>query len=330
MMKILLTGSTGFVGRRLTSYILEKTDAILSLSERNDSDKKACVRACNHRVTIVRIGNISSDTCWNEALVGCDVVIHAAARVHVMDESERDPVAKFREVNVEGTLNLARQAVLAGARRFIYLSSIKVNGEYTQSGARFTPHDVAKPEDPYSVSKFEAEQGLMELAEKSQMEVVIVRPPLVYGPGVKGNFLRMMHLLKKGMPLPLGALNRNKRSFVSVDNLVSFVTTCISHPEAANQIFLVSDDDDLSTTDLLKKIQKLLGYRFLLLPIPRWLLIIVATFLGKKAEVMRLSNSLQVDISKSLRLLNWKPIESVDDALSRTVHEFISKNRQDL
>ena len=324
-MKILLTGSTGFVGRKLAKYILEQTEAILNLAVRNGSDKEACVQASNQRAILMRVGNISSGTHWHEALIGCDLVIHAAARVHVMNDQVRDPLMEFREINVEGTLNLARQAEQAGVRRFIYLSSIKVNGEYTQPGIQFTPYDVAMPEDPYSISKYEAEQGLMRLAEKSQMEIVIIRPPLVYGPGVKGNFLRMMQLLQKGIPLPLGALKENRRSFVSIDNLVNFIMICATHPCAANQVFLVSDGEDLSTTDLLCKIRKLFGKQGMLLPVPAWILNGAAILFGKKCEIMRLCGSLQVDTSKSQKLLNWGPIQGVDEALYSTVYDYIHK-----
>jgi nucleoside-diphosphate-sugar epimerase len=244
-----------------------------------------------------------------------------------MKDDVPDPLTLFREVNVEGTLNLARQAVKSGVRRFIYISSAKVNGEYTQPNLPFGPEHIAMPEDHYSISKYEAEQGLLLLAKKSKMEVVIIRPPLVYGPGVKGNFLHMMHLLQKGLPLPLGALKKNKRSFVSVDNLANFITTCISHPNAANQIFLVSDDEDLSTTDLLRKIQLLLGARVPLLPVPSWILNTIAGLLGRKSEIKRLCGSLQVDISKARELLNWAPIETVDIALHRAVHDYMKMSK---
>ena len=187
----------------------------------------------------------------------------------------------------------------------------------------FSADNAAMPEDPYAISKYEAERGLMLLAEKSGMEVVIIRPPLVYGPGVKGNFLRMMQLLQKELPLPFGALKKNKRSFVSVANLVDFITLCISHPHAANQIFFVSDDNDLSTTDLLRKIQFLLGSYAPLIPVPLWFLSGAASLLGKEVELKRLRGSLQVDISKSRKLLNWQPIEDVDEALYRTVQYYL-------
>ena len=321
-MKILLTGSTGFIGRALTSYLLEQTDALLHLAIRKSSDMEMIEQTYNERVLSTCIGDISAGTNWLDLLIDCDVVVHCAARVHIMDEWVRDPLRAFREINVDGTLNLAQQAAQAGVRRFIYLSSIKVNGEYTQSDMPFSPDDIATPMHPYSISKFEAEQGLMRLAESSNMEVVIIRPPLVYGPGVKGNFLRMLQLLHKKLPLPFGALKKNKRSFVSVSNLINLITICLTHPNAANQIFLVSDDHDLTTVELFQKIQQTLESRSLFLPVPIWALNSAAILLGKKEEIMRICGSLQVDISKSQKLLNWQPIESVDEALHRTVCDY--------
>lgn len=321
-MKILLTGATGFIGQKLVRYLLEHTDATLQLAVRKQCDIGISDALNIQRVGVITVGDISLEANWNSALTDCEVVIHAAGRVHVINEEAPDSLHAFREVNVEGTLKLARQAIEAGVRRFIFLSSIKVNGEYTQSGIPFGPDDEVMPEHPYSISKYEAEKGLMDLAEKSQMEVVIIRPPLVYGPGVKGNFLYMIHWLQKKTPLPLGALKNNRRSFVSVDNLVDFIATCVNHPKAANQIFLVSDDDDLSTTLLLRKIRRLLGNPIPLLPVPSWLLNSAAGMIKKRSEMMRLSGSLQVDISKSQKLLNWEPIESVDNALYRTIQDY--------
>ena len=323
MMNTLLTGSTGFIGQALVHHLIQHTDYSLHLAVRNMGSQFMCDKIADQRVITHPVGDISSATNWHAALMGCNVVIHAAARVHVMDEQADDPLKAFRDVNVEGTLNLARQAVQAGVQRFIYLSSVKVNGESTQLHKPFGPDDVAMPEDPYAISKYEAEQGLLSLAANSPMDVVIIRPPLVYGPGVKGNFLRMMQLMQKGMPLPLGALKKNKRSFVSVGNLVSLIENCMTNPNAVNQVFLVSDDIDLSTTDLLQKIQTQLGNRVPLIPIPLWLLNGAATMLGKEAELNRLSSSLQVDISKSRDLLHWQPMEGVDEALYKTVQPLI-------
>ena len=328
-MRILLTGANGFIGSKLSNYLLERTDVTLNLTLRADKRVKICDEIHKKRTAFININDISSDTCWQKALFDCQVVIHTAARVHVMDEKVADPLAEFRKINVEGTANLARQAMKAGIRRFIYLSSIKVNGEYTYQGSAFNSEDAANPEDPYSISKHEAEEYLINLSKNCSMEIVIIRPPLVYGPGVKGNFFRMLQLAQKNMLLPLGRIKENKRSFISINNLVSLINVCITHSSAANQIFLASDGDDLSTTDLLRKIRELFGRQALLLPVPLWILEKICTLLGKKTEIMRIFGSLQIDISKTQQMLNWEPIESVDDALYNTVQDFRQKHKPD-
>jgi nucleoside-diphosphate-sugar epimerase len=323
MMNILVTGATGFIGEKLTEHLLEQPETIVHLAVRRKSIKIANDKTYANRIILNHIGDISSVTDWHQALANCEVVVHTAGRVHIMNDLVSDPLMTFREVNVGGTLNLARQAAEMGVKRFIYLSSIKVNGEYTQPDCPFSPDDVVRPEHPYAISKYEAEQGLRALAEKSQMELVIIRPPLVYGPGVSGNFLRMMQLLHKGSLLPFGALTKNKRSYVSVNNLVHLIALCITHPQAANQTFLISDNEDLSTTDLFRRILMRLENRMPLIPVPAWILNVAATLLRRKPEMMRICGSLQVDISKSEKLLNWQPIESLDDALSRTVSDYM-------
>ncbi|MCY1297327.1 N-acetyl-alpha-D-glucosaminyl-diphospho-ditrans,octacis-undecaprenol 4-epimerase [compost metagenome] len=249
-------------------------------------------------------------------------MIHCAARVHVMNDTEADPLAAFRRANVEGTLTLARQARDAGVRRFIFVSSIKVNGESTEPGNPFTADQIPAPVDPYGVSKQEAEQGLRAIAEDSGMEVVIVRPTLVYGPGVKANFLSMMRWLNRGVPLPFGAIH-NRRSLVSLYNLVDLIVTCIHHPAAANQTFLVSDGEDVSTTELLRRIGKALGRPARLLPVPSAMLEMGATALGKRALSQRLCGSLQVDINKTRELLGWTPPVSLEEALKRTANHYL-------
>ena len=255
-------------------------------------------------------------------MAGVQIVIHAAARVHVMSESSADPLAEFRKVNVDGTLNLARQAVAAGVRRFIFVSSIKVNGEGTEPGKPYKADDAPAPVDPYGISKLEAEHGLLALAAETGMEVVIIRPVLVYGPGVKANFRSMMNWLNKGIPLPLGSI-RNKRSLVALDNLVDLIVTCIEHPAAANQVFLVSDGEDLSTTELLRRMGAALGKPARLLPLPGAWLNGAACLLGKGAIAQRLCGSLQVDIEKTRRLLGWTPPVTVDEALRKTARHFL-------
>ncbi len=270
------------------------------------------------------IPDITGATDWSQVLMSCDVVIHTAARVHIMEENSCNPLDEFRRVNVEGTLNLARHAVKQGVKRFIFISSIGVNGESTSDQRPFKPDDLPKPDSAYAISKYEAEQGLLALASETGLEVVIIRPPLVYGPGAKGNFQRMMKLISSGIPLPLGRVN-NQRSFVYVGNLVCLIMRCVEHPQAANQVFLVSDGDDLSTTELLHKIGSSLEKPARLLPIPYRILGLSATLLGKKAIFQRLCGSLQVDISKTCELLDWQPIVKPDEALRITAEDYLRK-----
>jgi len=273
-------------------------------------------------VEMATVGGIDGLSNWTDALCGAKVVVHLAARVHIMRDEAADPLTEFRRVNVEGTLNLARQAADAGVRRFIYLSSIKVNGEQTLCEQSFTVQDVPAPLDPYSISKHEAEESLRKLAQQTGMEVVIIRPPLVYGPGVKANFLAMMRWLHKGVPLPLGAIH-NRRSLVALDNLVDLIITCLDHPAAANQTFLISDGEDLSTTELLRRMGLALGRPARLIPVPVSLLTSGAALLGRRDMAQRLCGSLQVDISKARALLGWKPPISVDEGLRRTAQGFL-------
>ncbi len=269
-------------------------------------------------VTAVKVGNQSSTTDWSNALHGVDVVVHCAARVHVMQDGASDPLAAYRRVNVEGTLNLARQAAARGVRRFIFVSSIKVNGEATQPGHPFKADGAPAPLDLYGVSKLEAEQVLRALEAETGMEVVIVRPPLVYGPGVKANFASMMRWVERGVPLPLGAIH-NARSMVALDNLVDLLMVCIKHPSAAGQTFLVSDGEDVSTTELLRRTAQARGKKPLLVPVPAAVLELGAALLGKRAVAQRLCGSLQVDIEKTRNLLNWAPPLTLDQGLRKAV-----------
>lgn len=304
---VLVTGAAGFVGSGVTFELLRRRYPVVG-SVRDVAGKSMA--------NLVSSGPISGKTDWSEALVSKDVVIHCAARAHVMNDRESDPLEVFREVNVRGTLSLARQAATAGVQRFIFVSSVKVNGEQTLEGQAFFSNDSPFPEDSYGISKHEAEVGLRELAAKTGMEVVIVRPPLVYGPGVKGNFASMINLVWKGVPLPLGAVH-NKRSLVALDNLIDLIITCISHPNAANETFLVSDGEDLSTTQLLRGVAKAMGKSSRLIPIPEGVLQFGATLLGKKSVAQRLLGSLQVDISYTQNCLNWAPPLTVTRGLQR-------------
>ncbi|WP_407291283.1 UDP-glucose 4-epimerase family protein [Stutzerimonas zhaodongensis] len=307
-MNILLTGASGFIGRVIERELRKRVGISLTLLVRSAGP------ALSPSTHIV--GSLSGNTDWSTAVAQRQVVIHAAARAHVMKDEVADPLAEYRRVNVEGTLNLARQAAAAGVKRFIFISSIKVNGEGTVKARAFSANDEAAPEDAYGLSKLEAELGLLKLAAQTGMEVVIIRPPLVYGPGVKGNFASMIKLVEKGLPLPLGAIY-NKRSLVGVDNLVDLIIRCIDHPAAANQVFLAGDGQDLSTTELLRGVGEAMGKPARLIPVPAGMLEIGAALLGKKAMAQRLLGSLQVDINKACELLDWKPPYTVQEGLRR-------------
>lgn len=309
-MLILVTGGSGFVGRMLCAE-MALTKHLIRLALR-----KINLRLSNFDQCVV--GSLNGTTDWSGPLANVDVVIHMAARAHVMKDTSIDPLAEFRKVNVDATLNLAIQASQAGVKRFIYISSVKVNGESTELGKPFREDDNANPEDAYGLSKFEAEQGLLIIAKSSGMEVVIIRPPLIYGPGVKANFKSILLTLKLGLPMPLAHIY-NKRSFVYVGNLVSLIICCINHPAAANHIFLVSDGCDLSTTSLLKKCAMALGVQARLFAAPHMLMLFCAKFLGKRDVASRIYGNLQVDISKSHQLLGWTPPISVEEGLLLTV-----------
>ena len=314
-MKILVTGGSGFLGGALCSSLIKKGELV-----------KSALRSTNNRIEgaeVVVIDNIDAHTNWIEALHGVYVVVHLAARVHVMNEEAADPLFEFRRVNVDGTLNLARQASEAGVRRFVFISSIKVNGECTDLGHPFTADQIPVPGDPYGVSKYEAEMGLWALSEKTGMEVVIIRSPLVYGPGVKANFMSMMNWLWRGVPLPLGGVTKNRRSFVFIDNLVSMIIACINHPAAANQTFLVSDDEDLSTAGLLDRMALALGCSSKLITVPTALITLGAKLIGRSDISQRLCGSLQVDIKKTKDLLGWSPPVSVNEGLCKTAAHFL-------
>lgn len=308
---ILVTGASGFVGSALVARLAR--DGIKAMACFRQYD--ACVP---DGIKSVRVGELTFDTDWSEALADVNAVIHAAARVHVMDDSAKAPLAEYRRINVDGTLNLARQAAAAGVWRFVFISSIKVNGEATTLGRPFLADDDSAPLDPYGLSKMEAEQGLIEIAARTGMEVVIVRPPLVYGPGVKANFAALIRAVHRGWLLPLGAVH-NQRSMVALDNLVDFLVTCLSHPRAANQSFLVSDGRDLSTTELVRGLAHAAAVPARLIPVPLWALRIGATLLGKNDVLHRLCGNLQVDISKARDLLGWVPPISVEEGLRRAV-----------
>ncbi len=265
---------------------------------------------------LVAVGEVDGSTDWERALDSVDVVVHLAARVHVMRETRVDLLSDYRCVNVGGSLNLARQAALVGVRRFIFVSSIKVNGDGTEGGRPYAADDSPAPSDPYSISKYEAEIGLSQISLETPLEVAIIRPPLVYGPGVKANFLSLARWLRKGLPLPLGAID-NRRSFVGVDNLADLIVATVCNPAAANQTFLVSDGEDLSTTDLLQRLGLALGKPARLIPVPAAVVMAGAALIGQDDMARRLLGSLEVDISKTRRVLNWEPPFTVDEQLEK-------------
>ncbi|ACF42880.1 UDP-glucose 4-epimerase family protein [Pelodictyon phaeoclathratiforme] len=316
-MNVWLTGSTGFLGTSLVKQLILQNVKFVAVL----LDEKDVARLPSSEIEWVIVPPLSNSANYQNTLNDVDVVVHLAARVHVMRDEAADPLTEFRRVNVSGTLNLAKQAALAGVRRFVFVSSIKVNGESTLLGHPFSDGDALDPQDPYGISKYEAEQGLLELASETCMEVVIIRPPLVYGPGVKANFASMMSWLERGVPLPLGAVH-NQRSFVALDNLVDLIVTCIDHPKAVNQTFLVSDGEDLSTTELLQRMGRALGKPARLIPVPVGVMQFAANLLGKGAVAQRLFGSLQVDSSKARDLLGWKPVVTVDEALQKTADAF--------
>ncbi len=318
-MKILITGATGFVGRALSIYLLRDGHEIFALIRKKTSELPSSIKQ-------IIIGDLSQldPVIIDKTFDGVDVVIHTAARVHVMNDTASDPLTEFRKVNLESTMALARKAAEVGAKRFIFISSIKVNGELTTPGIPFTADDVPNPIDPYGVSKAEAEQALLDLAASTGLQVVIIRPVLVYGAGVKANFRSLMSWLNKGVPLPLGLI-QNKRSLVALDNLIDLINTCIDHPAAVNQVFLVSDGEDISTSELLRRVGRALGKPARLLPVPAWVISSGAVILGKREMSQRLLGSLQVDISKTRDLLGWVPPVSLDEALQKTVQSFLPK-----
>lgn len=285
-MKVFITGANGFVGTHLAEELRRRNINFISGSREI-------------------YGDISSRTEWKTILSATDVVVHLAARVHIMNDLNENPLAVFREINVKATVNLAREAKSAGVKRFIYVSSIKVNGEETKDIA-YTASDVPSPQDPYGISKMEAEVELMKLHEENIFEIIILRPPLVYGPGVKANLERLFLLVEKHRFIPFGSVN-NKRSFVSVFNLCNLIIHCLDHPKAAGQVFLVSDDVEYSLRDLIKLIANTLGKRPYLIPVPVFLMKFGFSLLGKKVYSNRLFGNLHLDISKTKNLLNWKP-----------------------
>jgi nucleoside-diphosphate-sugar epimerase len=311
MSNLLITGANGFIGRAVISKLALETNHLIRASVRKKTIQFP------RQIKVFENMEASSNTNWADALRDIDVVIHLLARVHVMHDKVADPLLEFRNINVNATIALAKKAAKQGIKRFVFLSSVKVNGESTFNKP-FSEFDLPHPQDAYAISKWEAEEALKKISKDTGMELVIIRSPLVYGPNVKANFLRMIQYVKRGIPLPLGAI-QNKRSLISIDNLVDFILTTISHPKAANQTFLISDDEDISTTDLLRRIGKYIGKPARLIPLHPKILSFLFNILGRQDFGDRLLGSLEVDITKAKKLLAWSPPKTLDESLRVTV-----------
>ena len=312
--RLLVTGSNGFVGKALCGELCERGFAV-----------REAVRSASslvEKAEIVAVGAIDSKTNWNEALRNVDAVVHLAARVHVMDDKSSNPLDEYRKVNVKGTKCLAIAAAKAGIKRFVYISSVKVNGE--GKAAAYTEYDEEAPADPYGVSKWEAEQELHKISDTTGIEVVILRPPLVYGPGVKANFLRLFKIVKRGIPLPLSSI-KNRRSFIYLGNLIDAIITCINHTEAAGHTFLVCDEENITTPGLIRQIALALEKPARLFFIPPYLMRLAGKFIGKSAAIDRLFGSLTIDSTKIRKELGWKPPYTMEYGLKETAKWYTKK-----
>ncbi len=313
-MRILITGATGFVGSFLCKLLLAEGNIVRGTLLKSEAPM---LLAENTESSV--IDPLGPDTAWDDALTGVDAVIHLAARVHIMSDPSTDPLAEFRRVNVSGTMQLARESVKCGVKRFVFVSSIKVNGEETTMP--YTTNSSAIPVDAYGISKWEAEQELRKIEDETGLEVVVIRPTLVYGPGVKANFLNMMKIISRGIPLPLSSIN-NKRSLIYVGNLVDALAICATHPNAAGKTYLVSDGEDVSTPELIQRTAKALDVPARLFPVPVSLMKLLGKLTGKSGAVNRLTGSLTVDSSKIRQDLGWKPPYTMEEGLRETAEWF--------
>lgn len=309
-MNILITGATGFLGQSLLTHLISQGHSVTAISRHPNQNLHACK-------TI--ICDLNSLVDFEDVIVGSDIVIHLAGRAHILNETSEDPYQAYAEINVKATKNLALLASKSGIKRFVFLSSVKVNGEKT-TALSFNETNAPNPQDDYGKTKLEAEHALSEIATKTQMQVVIIRPPLIYGKGVKANFKNLIKLCQSKLPLPFGAIH-NKRSMVYIGNLIDFITLCITHPNATNETFLISDDEDVSTSTLIRTIRATLGLPSLLLPIPQSWIVFMLHLIGKKSLAMRLCGNLQVDITKAKTLLGWKPPFTFEQGIQNTIQE---------
>jgi len=311
MNKVLVTGSTGLVGQCVVTALQERGAHIVAHS------RSGHVEHCDNFHA-----ELTAQTDWSQGLHHTDVIVHCAAKVHQMAENTQESQEAYHSVNVAGTINLAKQAIQAGVKRLVFISSVKVNGEWSEESTPFTSHDVPHPQDDYGKSKYEAEEGLKELALDSELEVVIIRPPLVYGPGVRANFLSMINWLVKGVPLPFGKMN-SKRSLIYADNLADLILVCCEHPNAKGKTFLVSDDEDISLCDLLRSLSGYLGKKPWLFSVPQNILMLLLTLIRKKALAQRLCKPLQVDIEETKSMLSWTPKCHLQDGLKKTINHYM-------
>jgi nucleoside-diphosphate-sugar epimerase len=317
-MKVLVTGANGFVGKSLVNMLAKKREyKVLAMVHRATE-----LPVCTEQV----VTDLCNEIDWVPLLSGVNVVVHLAGRAHVLHDKEKDPLSVYRCVNVEATRRLAQCAADAGVRRFLFVSTIKVNGEHTNGRGPFTNNEAARPLDPYSVSKYEAEQALRDITSRSDMELVIIRPPLIYGPGVKGNFETMLDWLAKGIPLPLGAVD-NRRSLLALDNFCEFLSLCIVHPDIGGQILLISDGEDLSTTELIETLKEGMHSHAWLVPLPVGMLKILARLTGLSTTADRLLGNLQVDPAETFRLLGWRPSRSTRELLRETAIQYSSRKK---
>jgi UDP-glucose 4-epimerase len=321
----LVTGADGFVGKAVCRRLLA-ADYALRAGLWNAELWPALQAAVPGVSEFAVIGDLGENPNLPAALEDVSVVVHLAARVHVMHDKAGDPLHEFRRVNVGGTAALARAAAAQGLRRLVFVSTAKVNGESTP-GRPFAEGDPPAPQDPYAVSKWEAEEALRSVAEKTGLEVVIVRPPLVYGPGVRANFLSLMRLVGRGIPLPLPD-TKNRRSLIGVENLADCLVRCVSHPGAANETFMVSDGEDVSTRELIARLARALGRSARFLPVPEFAVRLAARLVGKEAAVDRLLGSLVIDSGKARRTLEWKPPVTLDSGLAATARWYLESSGQ--